>query len=476
MFGKRLVRYSEKNRVSCTSALFSAYASGIRLLSKKVSADNHSLSRDEFSGVYSYFPKGILSSYSELPLLTSNFALSNSPIRSNSSEEKPSKSRFEEQNFSAEPFFPLPSGSSIGAFVSKFCISPVFESYGNLWQWRSVALYHPYADESKRSSKAENICQNPILFCMVPFLLLPGRIVHTMNPILSEDAIHKIGSMVNTQRSKDGFGYIPFHSVTVQIPSAIGTLNPTVTQPSLAGEDGKARGSVDRGFWASSYFDLLDHFEAWEFETTPKPSCSFQDALRRNGWAAEVRVPSKGSTLSLETRRTLNESLFSLPQRRATESSRVFAERCWGHFVQSRTKSSNPDSNLQSCLNSEEQKNGGNNGSFSLLERRTIPPQFRNVIGGGLAEIIISLDRYAALIARDELSVAAASWALLRDTSNVEVVQYLRFHAVELEREVIAATTAHKLMTSKVQHKNLALQRESCSNAVAVHDYPSTPS
>ncbi|AYU82130.1 hypothetical protein LdCL_330021800 [Leishmania donovani] len=101
----------------------------------------------------------------------------------------------------------------------------------------------------------------------------------------------------------------------------------------------------------------------------------------------------------------------------------------------------------------------------------TLPLTRRNVVGGGLAELILAVDRYAALIARGELALSAACWATLCDTKNWWVVQRLRVCPLEMERELVAATEAHKLWQQYAVSRNSTLVGKS-SHGICFYDYP----
>lgn len=102
----------------------------------------------------------------------------------------------------------------------------------------------------------------------------------------------------------------------------------------------------------------------------------------------------------------------------------------------------------------------------------TLPLTRRNVVGGGLAELILAVDSYAALIARGDLALSTACWATLCDTKNWWVVQRLRVCPLEMERELVAATEAHKLWKQYTVSRNSTLVGKS-SHGICFYDYPS---
>ncbi|RNF04456.1 hypothetical protein TraAM80_05172 [Trypanosoma rangeli] len=77
----------------------------------------------------------------------------------------------------------------------------------------------------------------------------------------------------------------------------------------------------------------------------------------------------------------------------------------------------------------------------------SIPLKHRNVIGCGLAEVVLAIDRYAAMLARREITYAKACWAVLVD-SKADVQPFLRCSAVAIEKELLAATAAHEALTA----------------------------
>ncbi|KAG5469420.1 hypothetical protein LSCM1_02639 [Leishmania martiniquensis] len=101
----------------------------------------------------------------------------------------------------------------------------------------------------------------------------------------------------------------------------------------------------------------------------------------------------------------------------------------------------------------------------------TFPLRCRNAVGGGLAELFLAVDRYAALIARGELTLSAACWATLCDTKSWWVVQRLRVCSLEVERELLAAAEAHKRWQQSALSRNRTLVGKS-SHGICFHDYP----
>ncbi|KAG5494335.1 hypothetical protein GH5_02348 [Leishmania sp. Ghana 2012 LV757] len=105
------------------------------------------------------------------------------------------------------------------------------------------------------------------------------------------------------------------------------------------------------------------------------------------------------------------------------------------------------------------------------LSSPTLPLQRRNAVGGGLAELFLAIDRYAALIARGDLTLSAACWATLCDTKSWWVVQRLRVCSLEVERELLAATEAHKRWQQYALSRNHTLVGKS-SHGIYFYDYP----
>nr|CCC94251.1 conserved hypothetical protein [Trypanosoma congolense IL3000] len=75
--------------------------------------------------------------------------------------------------------------------------------------------------------------------------------------------------------------------------------------------------------------------------------------------------------------------------------------------------------------------------------RQCVPPMCRNVIGSGLAELVIAIDHMAAMVARRHITLANACWAILVD-SKADIKPYLRFSALSIEKELLVMSKAHE--------------------------------
>eukprot|EP00796_Vickermania_ingenoplastis_P004459 gene4459-3254_t len=320
------------------------------------------------------------------------------------------------QNKKTQPFpttnaSPPPMGCPndfVCALSHTFWVSPVLEDSGNLWQWRTAVVHGADGGGTARET-----------YCLVPFLLSPGTIVPTSAPIISDTVIQRLtGRLRRHKESRSDLLTLPTR-IRLVVPSAIGSLHPCIaaSNPRL---DPVQDVDPSPALWASSYFDLLDLRGEWERrrEKASTPS-SFREQLVRNGWAVQVesREPPSSAPAGCPT---LQAAIRSIPEKLEGETSKQYAERCWMRF--------------QNAV-----------GDHPCLAKNFSPA------------LILALDRYAALIARGELSVPAACWALLCDSSSSDVVVYIRSHAVDLEKEVTATALAHEHFTTMVLKRHRTL-------------------
>lgn len=304
----------------------------------------------------------------------------------------------------------------------------------------------------------------------------------------SSDRSHGSGGGTPDQRIRNGRGG----------SAQKGTLTPPSSSYSLRTEK---RGC--RAIWASSYFDLLDLFHEWEDATDETvtregwgpgspppekrcPTSPLVDQLRQHGWAARVEPTS---VLSPNVVAQLNHTLRSLPPRREDDTPQKYAERCWRTFVEGAGEKDHPmdypgggsDARLHDWTGTRRSVGTGAAPVASPAARddpwrRRVPPCCRNVIGGGLAELIISLDRYAALVSRGEVPLSSACWAILCDTANPDIVAHIRYHAVELEVEVIAAVRAHRHAMRAAMQNDKTLVGKGCNGSVSLWgDHTASP-
>ncbi|CCW63146.1 unnamed protein product [Phytomonas sp. EM1] len=114
----------------------------------------------------------------------------------------------------------------------------------------------------------------------------------------------------------------------------------------------------------------------------------------------------------------------------------------------------------------------GDVGSARCLASTPLPLAYQNIIYGGLAELILAVDCYAALIARKELTVASACWAILCDTKHSNILVSLRSHALDIEREVLAAVEAQKHLTRVANRTNQSCVGKSSGETTTLTGYP----
>lgn len=417
---------------------------------------------------------------------------------------------------------------TVGTIVPEFRVSPIFEEFGHLWQWRSLTLL----PSNSNSSSSTTFCDddNPparkSVFFMVPFLLYPGQMVETKAPILCSEARDEIHQRIKKiLGSNDGLSaenaltYDSLKSVVEKsagggdaladsliMPTAIGNLCPAIL---LAKEEQSSSTLVSNGLsnisaqrngamWASTYFNLLDVFidlkggrDHKGCNEGGKNEKTFQPLLQQKCGVEKVEFSTDIATSHLPAV-ARDEALQWLPQQKIGECPKLYAERCWMSFVGEKKPSLSSISSTPSpeeagkivaeahppartALDSVSAAHPALSPFFSPPKSqpvKKIPSNFRNVIGGGLAELILSLDRYAALISRGEMSVPAACWALLCDMTNPEAVFQLRSRAVMLEQEVLNAVKAHKQFTLEALKINRSLVGKSCHGGITLLNYP----
>lgn len=353
--------------------------------------------------------------------------------------------------------------NSIGAIVSEYRVSAVFEKFGCLWQWRSLLL--PQRDGT------------PPTWCLLPFLLYPGRIVEPQTPVISSAAMQRISSSLQRVEADDTTTSSLREeerrrsATVVQMPSAIGLLTPHVCSFAACSE-AEIESPGDPSMWATSYFDLLDLILAWEQQRSAtavqkvKP-LSFQEQMKQNGWAATIRPRTTAPAEENKTIARVESALQSIPAAMHGETAKEYAARCWTCVKQACARAGPKQAPLTAAPTDQSASE-----SSACRDFPPIPAECRNIIGGGLAELIISLDRYASLIARGEMDISAACWALLCDVSSPQIVFWLRRNALALEREVIAATAAQHDISRLALRMNRTLVGKSCSSAITLLHYP----
>lgn len=418
----------------------------------------------------------------------------------------------------------------VGTISPELIVSPVLEAFGSLWQWRPLTML-PLSSMSRAPpyEKSEELGVGSSWYFMVPFLLYPGSMIDTKSPVLSSAAVEEIFQNINALRlARSGVSSsekevtldcmnLPFGTspegcgpteTSLSLPTGIGNLRPIIVPrkgkkgcgASLSNGSSLASSEGNEAVWASSYFELLDLFVDWK-EARRYGSSGKEEETKSlfRGTLEESKKPeSRGENSMYNPSSDSSKSVVDFvrqptPKQRDGESIKRYAERCWMSYVGAGEGSSSSSREYR-LFPSDDQKHVcklplSENTSVTSLTARSpalaslfstskrlpiqrIPPDFRNVIGGGLAELILSLDRYAALISRGELSVPAACWALLCDMVNPEAVFQLRSHAVMLEKEVMAATAAHKRLALEAVKANQTLVGKSCQGDGSLLTYP----
>lgn len=333
-------------------------------------------------------------------------------------------------------------GSFFYGPLQTFETSPVFEWLGCLWQWRPIEVQHagrpllspPKTHSNQRLDNVGEEEDEPLLekwssstataaastadrhFYMVPFLLLPTNEVVSGRPCLHaslRDAVLARHARLHSQSCPTPHAIPPSAALwRLTAATAVGDLPLVIT----------------------SYHDSqhLAVFQKQERQLTEKArGCDYAMA------APEPLTPPPAETWEAVTQRSTS---------RGRPYVRVY-----------RT-----DGSVDA---------GVGNTDTAATAAVPLPMTRRNVVGGGLAELILAMDRYAALLARDEVTLSAACWAALCDTKSWWVVQQLRLTPVQVERELVAATAAHR----RWQQRAVALHKTmvgKSSHGIRFDDYP----
>lgn len=332
---------------------------------------------------------------------------------------------------------PAVSGTNkgIGQPVDCFCLSPVCEALGCLWQWRPTQLTHP---STVRATSTQ-------LF-MLPFLLLPvGGVVQAQMPYIHPDAVRRCLATTH--------GTAPTASVDVSqwqamLPSPLGTLTPSIgdhcpprwvqippqkdpaardTRVASGAPEGAARTRLlqSRHQWVGEVVQLLCHAVPGSISS---PLMKFSPDGTHEVSPLESRCNAEGSVgLRASSTPSPLTSVSAPPAKSPVPS--------------------------------------------SLTATRGCPPAYQNVLTGGLAEVVLAADRYAALIARGEMTVAAACWAVLCDQRYGGVLRHLRFEAIAVEQEVLAATAAHRIWQRQALKSNKTLVGSGAAPSLIIHEH-----
>lgn len=302
---------------------------------------------------------------------------------------------------------------------------------------------------------------------MVPFLLCVGRGVPAHHPVLSAAAAAALvgGDTPEAQEKRQPPGSPKRRKGTATRAS---TTTPSaavwrMTMPTVMGDvavrverSPHHNGTVATATatatpsWAQRYFDLLltaeDDTAAGEMPPSSPTHATHSATQVVKGTVTADDDPTAAPLWP--------------PPRMANETSGAYAARCWAayHARQPAPRGPGavaPRSQLSSSADAESGVMYEEVYPSASLRRgltdaatahRCLAPHSpcRNLIGGGHAEALLAIDRYAAMVARGELSEAAACWALLCDTKSAPLSLALRTRAVEVEREVRASVVAHR--------------------------------
>ncbi|KAG5495114.1 hypothetical protein JKF63_02167 [Porcisia hertigi] len=368
--------------------------------------------------------------------------------------------------------------------LPNFATSPVFEWDEGLWQWRPVTITsvadasqhqqtptaaaslsssesghfsHDGAHSSANISKALHGERPPARlkeYFLVPFLLCPTLKVQAMQPLMHDKLRDELAAAHNTYHNCSG-NYNPDDRGTRRHPTCPARKTPrrSISMPTPVG---------DLAIWTTQYSDADEKVR--QGTTVELPSCAMME--NQPPMRVEERVTDRlglGETRpAAETWEAAKAALRSDPSTSASDATSHYL-----HVFSSDMNTGRRDSPLLRV--------GG-----SLLKSPTPLRDFphptldsmrRNVVGGGLAELILAVDLYAALIARGDLSLSSACWAMLCDTKSWQVVQRLRVCALETERELVAATEAHKRWQQYALSCNHTLVGKS-SHSICFYDYP----
>ncbi|CAG9580723.1 conserved hypothetical protein [Leishmania major strain Friedlin] len=375
--------------------------------------------------------------------------------------------------------------------LPNFATSPVFEWERCLWQWRPVKItpaagtpHHtsltvtapisssgekrPLRDEMHCSDGGENdlaeggLGESSQVYHLVPFLLCPTLEVCATQPLMhgslrkelaaAQNACHHLRRSWPEDAKQDLLGTrrCPTYSEhetrlwSITIPTPVGELALSSPQDTDGDDANKQNTMLD-----------LPTFAMIEGEPPMRVGGRIRACC---GHGITSPAPPEAETWEAATAAARNE--------RSTSAGNAAVP--YVHVFCSEMSAACSDSLLsQTGIKASELPTP----SSCDVSSPTLPLTRRNVVGGGLAELILAVDRYAALIARGDLALSAACWATLCDTKSWWVVQRLRVCPLEMERELVAATEAHKLWQQYAVSRNSTLVGKS-SHGICFYDYP----
>lgn len=308
-------------------------------------------------------------------------------------------------------------------------VSPVFEWRSCLWQWRplhvSAVTRGSAAVELELEALSKDVGHEPLpstllhqhaMYFQALFLLCPTHELFAMRPLLHTAVVDGIQAGLRAQHGSTG-------SITgIRLPTPVGGLELDCTH-------GRVLAALHDGNNESPIFALLglqpyaDAAAARLALPPPAPPAA-------ETWEAVAAEAASGST----------EKGSGGDAGSAAPYTHVFAE------------DRAPAQRTHACCS-------------PVIRAR------RNAIGGGLAALLLAVDRYAALVARGDLTLSAACWATLCDSTSAEVVQLLRVNAPAVERELLMATAAHRRWHEHARARNRTLVGKS-SHDVTCSSYP----
>jgi hypothetical protein len=390
--------------------------------------------------------------------------------------------------------------------VKAFEVSPVFEWLGGLWQWRPVEVRHArgmhicktpppspllrssttsqvmdtyFSDTPLKASELDSrdgvewdvrrVCGDDASadahLYLVPFLLLPTSEVACSRPrlhpqlrdaVLARHARHWASSRADAPVSAGGFPWrLDGHPTppSSSFPSPRSTAVFQLFAPMPIGVfqlDTRLHNSAA----PLSVLACMNNRLACRFDTFVPP-------LTPPGaetWGAATSLGNRsGGDDNGDDNHPLSQQHSSTPHEGVQVSSTPYVR-----------VYSAADGNEVTPL-SQSDVDRTNQGASATLSH--FPAIRCNVIGGGLAELLLAVDRYAALLARQELTLSAACWATLCDTKSWWVVQKLRSSPQEVERELVAATAAQRRWQRSAVARNHTMIGKS-SHGVRCDDYP----
>ncbi|GET91896.1 hypothetical protein, conserved [Leishmania tarentolae] len=383
-----------------------------------------------------------------------------------------------------------PDGPPFCGPLPNFATSPVFEWKQCLWQWRPVkitsaggASHHKNltgtvsmpSNGGAPPSQGKTHCieggehdtakgrlgQCSKAYYLVPFLLCPTVEVHAIQPLMHDSLRKELAAVQSachhrrrrwsecakkdrlSTRSYPTYSELETQSWLITMPTPVGELS--LSSPRYA--DG----------------DVIEHNAKLEL-----PTFAMIEGEPPTRVGGRIRAWCDHGA----TRPTLPQAeTWEVPMEAAQNEQSASAGNVTVPYVH--VFCSERSTAYGDCLLSQTGKNtlDSTTPSSGDASHPTLPFTRRNVVGGGLAELLLAVDRYAALIARGDLALSAACWATLCDTKNWWVVQRLRVCPLEMERELVAATEAHKLWQQYAVSRNNTLVGKS-SHSIYFYDYP----